>query len=358
MCQAFAEHGINVTLAVPESKNGSTDIEKIVFDCLGQKESFSFVFFKKYMFQGRFNTLGAFWGLKHLLKTHPTDICYVRTPLSFSLALSFGLSTIFESHNALLHTKSFLLDLFWRRRVVRLSKHKKSIKIITISEALAEVWRARGVADKKILVLHDGFDIGKYNNQPSIGEARKLLGISIHKKIVLYTGSLYEDRGIENVLALARAFPDVQFMVVGGPEGRKLHYCQIAREKGLQNIRFTGRISHRSIPLYLAAADVLLAIWSRKVPTINYCSPLKIFEYMASGRIIVGQGFPTIKEVLTDSESAYLADPNSFDELAKKLRVALHDTYPSKVADNARKLAFKYYSWDKRAKKILNDISI
>ena len=94
MCQAFAEHGINVTLAVPESKNGSTDIEKIVFDCLGRKESFSFVFFKKYMFQGRFNTLGAFWGLKHLLKTHPADICYVRTPLSFSLALSFDLSTI------------------------------------------------------------------------------------------------------------------------------------------------------------------------------------------------------------------------------------------------------------------------
>jgi glycosyltransferase involved in cell wall biosynthesis len=63
---------------------------------------------------------------------------------------------------------------------------------------------------------------------------------------------------------------------------------------------------------------VLLALWSKKVPTINYCSPLKIFEYMASGRIMVAHGFPTIKEVIKHNKNGLLARPDDFNDLVEK----------------------------------------
>ena len=56
-------------------------------------------------------------------------------------------------------------------------------------------------------------------------------------------------------------------------------------------------------------------IWTDKTNTMNYCSPLKLFEYMAAGRIIVGHDFPTISEVLTNNETALLVPPDSFEAL-------------------------------------------
>jgi glycosyltransferase involved in cell wall biosynthesis len=146
-------------------------------------------------------------------------------------------------------------------------------------------------------------------------------------------------------------------MIIGGPDKQRLYYQKMAAEKELTNIEFIGRIEHKRIPDYLYASDVLLAIWSEKVPTINYCSPLKVFEYMASGRIIVAHSFPTIKEVLTHGETALLADPYSADDLLKKLQKGLSLEYPSTIAEQARLLAFEKYSWTIRAKKILESIS-
>jgi glycosyltransferase involved in cell wall biosynthesis len=96
--------------------------------------------------------------------------------------------------------------------------------------------------------------------------------------------------------------------------------------------------------------------WTKKVKTINYCSPLKMFEYMAAGRIIVGYGFPTIKEVLDDGKTALLADPDSFDELKAKLKRALEADSIEGIAERARDLALNRYSWDQRAKSILNQL--
>jgi glycosyltransferase involved in cell wall biosynthesis len=94
-------------------------------------------------------------------------------------------------------------------------------------------------------------------------------------------------------------------------------------------------------------------LWSSEVPTIHVCSPLKVFEYMASGRVIVGHAFPTITEVLVDGETAFLATPANEKELEKKLATALSLTYPNLLAQKAREIALTQYSWEARASRIL-----
>jgi glycosyltransferase involved in cell wall biosynthesis len=186
---------------------------------------------------------------------------------------------------------------------------------------------------------------------------RKKLHLPLDKKIVLYTGSLYANRGIDNILKLAKLFPQVYFLVIGGPEKQKNDYIKSALIQKTKNIRFLGYIPHFKVKDYLIAADVLLMIWSKEVKTINYCSPLKVFEYMASGRIIVGHAFPTIKEVLTDGETAYLTNPDSFDELQMKISLALAQNYPNSMAQTAQRLALNKYSWKVRAQTILESIN-
>ena len=78
---------------------------------------------------------------------------------------------------------------------------------------------------------------------------------------------------------------------------------------------------------------------------------------MAAGRIIVGHGYPTIKEVLIDGETALLAPPGDFTKLKEKLQSALDDHSCEKLAVQARESAFSKYSWDLRAKYILDHLS-
>jgi glycosyltransferase involved in cell wall biosynthesis len=230
------------------------------------------------------------------------------------------------------------------------------IKFIAISQALADIWLSRGVPENKIMALHDAVSLNNHSHVPDFKSIREKLNLLQDKKIILYAGSLYPDRGIETILRLAKSFPKALFVILGGPEDRKVYYEQKSADLDIHNIEFFGYIPHHDVTNYLVAADILLMIWSKQVKTINFCSPLKMFEYMASGRIIVGHAFPTIKEVLTDGKTAFLADPDSYGDLRNKLDKALKQEYPNPMAEEARRLALNKYTWQVRAKTILNSI--
>jgi hypothetical protein len=64
-------------------------------------------------------------------------------------------------------------------------------------------------------------------------QARTELNLPLEGKIVTYTGSLYPNREIENIIYLAPHFPDALFIVVGGPQSNADHYQSLAKEKKL-----------------------------------------------------------------------------------------------------------------------------
>ena len=248
------------------------------------------------------------------------------------------------------------MDKYWRKKLIKYAQSDNFLKFLTISQALSDYWARNGIPSYKQLALHDGIDEEEFRDPKTRDEARKELGLIFNEKIVLYSGNLYPDRGIEDILKLAKIFSKARFIVLGGPEDRKRYFEKKINNERINNINFIGWVPRKLVKNYLFASDVLLMIWTRKVPTINYCSPLKMFEYMAAGRIIVGHAFPTIKEVLTDGYTAYLVDPDSFEELCIKMEKALNDSYPSNMAKRARTLALKDYIWSKRARKILDSI--
>ncbi len=356
MCNAFSKLGLNVTLAVPEERYGLNSIKKVITHKINKEITFSVETYRKITANGKLAMLGGYIGIRKILRKLNTDYCFVRNPVFINATIRNDIPTIFESHNSLLHEKYRFLDLFWRRNLISNSRSDNLIKFITISNALAEMWKSRGVPEEKVTVLHDGVDSDSYSSTYDQYKLREEFKLPLHKKIVSYAGSLYANRGIENILKLARLFPQVLFLVLGGPEQGKNYYIKSSVNQNIKNITFVGYIPHHKVKDYLFAADVLLMIWTKQVKTIDYCSPLKMFEYMAAGRIIVGHAFPTIREVLTDGQSAYLADPTSFDDLKRKMALALEQSYPNLMAHSARTLALEQYSWKARAQAILNNI--
>lgn len=345
MCAALADSGFEVSLAVPESReqSGAT-----------QAAGYRVLTYPKLTVGGRLATLGSYAGARALIREHEPDLCLVRVPVLLRAAQGCGVPTVLELHNSKLHTRSRLLDRLWRRQLLRAVRSDAVPLVITISDALRDYWANEGIPREKMIALHDGFAADAFATRLDRAEARAKLGIDSDAKVVTYAGSLYADRGIETILDLAGLFPEVRFVVVGGPEQHRQLYSSRAAELG--NVELVGWVEPHRVPDYLFAADVLLMIWSRSVPTINYCSPLKMFEYMAAGRVIVGHGFPTIREVLRDGETALLADPDDFEALAAKLRQALTSPHGPEIAERARQLAFDEYTWRARAERISAEV--
>lgn len=90
----------------------------------------------------------------------------------------------------------------------------------------------------------------------------------------------------ELFLGVARRLPDCHFVMVGGmslPKG----WCP------LKNVHFLGRKPYESVAGYMAANDVLIMPWNNS-DWIRACNPIKLKEYLATGRPVVTTDFPAL----------------------------------------------------------------
>jgi len=353
MCKAMSDNGMDVTLSLPGNKPETgvrhQNSSHLPYNLHLRKPLFNNPKIDKYL---------NFSGVRKAIKQINPDLIYLRSPLLLKQVISTKKPLIVELHNNTLHQGYAWLDNYWKSFLRKKAKTEQVKKVVCISEALSQYWIAQGIPADKIITAHDGIDAEQFANPMEMTKARESLGLSKDKKIVTYLGRLYGNRKIDNVLELAAQYPESLFLVVGGPDEMANHLKEVSVKRSLHNVLFTGQIPHKQITSYLYASDVLLALWSSEVKTINYCSPLKLFEYMGAGRIIVAHGFPTILEVLQGNKNALICEPESIDDLIEKTGVALSITYPNEMAAKAREDVFEKYTWAKRAEKIFSGISV
>lgn len=192
---------------------------------------------------------------------------------------------------------------------------------------------------------------------PDPASARRKLGLP-PASTVLCTGHLYEGRGADLFLALAEKFPQNNFVWVGGRAADVEAWKERAAGQGLANLTFTGFVLNEQIPLYQSAADVLLMPYQRTVATssggntADICSPMKMFEYMASGRAILSSDLPVLHEVL-DETTAVFCPPDNTGAWETALSSLLGDENRRRELGQCARQAVEPYSWIERAKRSL-----
>jgi len=205
-----------------------------------------------------------------------------------------------------------------------------------------------------VLVASNGADIDVFRYiTDSKNDLRAQLDLPFDKKIAMYVGHLYGWKGVDVVIAAAKASRDSNeyFVLVGGTPDDVKTYQKRCQKEGLRNVLIVGHKEREVIPKYLLAADALLL---PNVPTSkeseSYTSPIKMFEYMASGVPIIASDLPSIREVL-DESTAYMVKPG---DLAAIL-AALGEVSRGAASVRARhaKIRVLDYTWDKHARKII-----
>jgi len=283
------------------------------------------------------------------------DLSYCRAYRTAYYNVKNGIPTILESHTP--NTKHPEL-----RRVIKLSHSEYFEGLVTISDILKQNFIAAGVPEDKVLVLDDGVDIASFRNLPSKEEIRGMFALPRDRKMVVYSGSLFPDKGIEHILLVARNLPDVLFLLVGGREQQIKMWEKYVDSCKIENVQFTGFVGTSKVPLYLKAADVLIMPYKTdqeiKIMDINTTSPLKLFEYMAAKKPIVSSAIPAISRTIVHEVDGLLAKPNDIQELTHFVELVLEDEQlAEKIAENAY-TKVQDYDWKNRCEKILRQLTL
>ncbi|MCG2700213.1 glycosyltransferase [Candidatus Parcubacteria bacterium] len=355
MCEAFSSAGSELELVLPWRFNKIKDNS---FDFYGVKKNFKI---KKlpsldlillnipkigFWIQSLSFSISVFLYLPFYTKGASTfgggktDIIYSRDSFPLFLLSFFKKNLVHEAHYLPKH-------FFLHRRVF-----KKAKAIIVITKQLKKSLIKKGIAENKILVAPDGVDLNKFDIDISKEEARKKLDLSQNKKIVLYTGHLYQWKGAQ-VLADAARFleKDIITAFVGGTKKDEKEFRE--KNKDLNNILILGYRPYSEIPYYLKAADVLVLPNSGKTEiSKSWTSPMKMFEYMASQKSIVASDLPSLTEIL-NGNNAILVEPDNPQSLAKGIEKALKNyDFSAKILIEAWQNVQKY-TWTERVKNIL-----
>ena len=205
-----------------------------------------------------------------------------------------------------------------------------------------------GMDEKSVFVAHNGVDISFFQHVPSQKAARRRLGVPIGAMVAVYTGHLYSWKGVDTLARAASHMPEVQIYFVGGTE-RDLARMRACHGSS-SNVHFVGHRAHEEIPLWQAAADVLvLPNTAKEAISLHYTSPMKLFEYLAGGRPVVASDIPSVREVV-DETCAILVPPDDARVLAEAILSAINadPLHTSQMISRARERA-ACFTWSKRA---------
>lgn len=227
---------------------------------------------------------------------------------------------------------------------------------ITVADTIRETMIENGMPPEKVIKLHNGFNRLFMERQPEkANQWRQKLLQQGREKLVVYAGALRQFKGIDILIDVAKTMPDIQFACAGGNESEVNHYQQLSQDKQVNNINFLGYILHDNLASLLQAADVL-AHPHCLGQAATFTSPLKLFDYFASGTPIVSTEIPSIMEFKQTKAMAAWCEPDSPQAFAESLKKVLQ-SHPRKIEGYSDTIDFvQQFSWEKRAEIILSHV--
>ena len=343
MCSALSKYSQTLNFFFSSKKGIDINYIKSYFDISFQnkvKLSFSktnkfhelFIFLKSLQFF-----------IKDIIYQKKPDLIICRN-IYGSLFYSFFFQKIFfETHT--------VEKIYFRKIIQEILLKKKSVITIAINESLKKkIKKNFNLVDDNIKVLPDAsFDNSKKN-------------LIINKKLdskfkVGYFGHLYKGRGIELIINIAKRLENFRFYIVGGD---KQSYIALKKKNIPSNIILTGHKNFKTSKIIMRQMDILLCPYQKQVylkdqktSTSSIMSPLKLFEYMSTKKVIISSNLNVLREVLINNVNCFLANPRNTQEWVNLIiRISKNKNLYNTISTKAY-LTFKSkYSWDIRVKKL------
>ncbi|TSC66957.1 MAG: group 1 glycosyl transferase [Parcubacteria group bacterium Gr01-1014_73] len=259
---------------------------------------------------------------------------------SFFLLPFLGRSVFIEVHGS--KQLSFFSKFFFR----------KVSGIAAVSDGVkSSLIKNFNLSPGKIIVCPNGIDFRMFENLPTTEAARQKLNFP-KGPVFLYAGRFYNWKGLDILPAAAEKVGERASIILVG--GNAAEFSRITGEKKIPpNLIFVDTQPFSEIPLWLNAADFLLVTATKKDEySYRETSPMKLFEYLATGKPIIAAKTPAISNVVS-AEEVIFYEPDDTVDLIKQMNFVLNNQAVCKAKAQRALEKAKEFSWQKRTEKIL-----
>ena len=222
---------------------------------------------------------------------------------------------------------------------------RRSRVVIVICPSLEETVKAIEPGARTVLIENAPGSSEDEATPAAAAAVRRSLQLDPSTPVVLYTGTFEAYQGLDLLFAamaiVRRTRPDARLVLAGGRTDQVTRAREQARAAGIEDVTiFAGERPASEIPAYLLASDLLVSPRSRGTNT-----PLKLYQYLRSGKAIVATRLLTHTQVLSDDTAILTgATPR---EYAEGILAGLTDTArAARLGRQARTLAETKYSYD------------
>jgi glycosyltransferase involved in cell wall biosynthesis len=255
------------------------------------------------------------------------DWVYERAAALQSLGWSFrrrGVPWILETsspvfYEAKAERASLVLGGLARRR--ELAAYRRCDVVVCVSRELQAILAEEGVDERKMIVMPNGVDVGRFDPEPHRAAPRAFPGFTIG-----FVGTMSNWQGLalllEAVVAVRARGLDVAVALAG--DGSERAACErTAAELGLaDHVRFAGRLPGSAVPGFLAGVDVAYSGQTVLGRGRMYHSPLKLYEYMAMEKPVVASAFDDARSLVEEGVTGFLFRPGDVADLQRAIAAA------------------------------------
>lgn len=337
MCDAFSEKKLKVTLLIQFlSKNENL-----------KKLKKNYILKSSYNIKGFFNSklkrniiTNIYFSLKiyfFLKKENSSSIIVSRSILPSMLLALMGKKVILEIHTQNTGITRFIFILF------RIFNFNNNIKFILIHKNLQKILNLKNF---ECLILDDCVDARDFKKKYRT------------KNSCVYTGSFVDGKGVDTIIKISKKLPEVEFNLYGNIN--TLENGKMLSIKNLKNVKLHNFLNYKKIPMILASSKIVLMPYEKKVgvsikglDVSEYISPLKLFDYLASGSVIIASKKKAYDHILKNKINSFLVDNYDVEIWCDLISKIINGKLDVKNVKKNAVITAKKYTWLKRAEKIL-----
>ncbi len=259
-----------------------------------------------------------------------------------------GAKLVYDSHE--LQTERNRMTKWWRRWAAWNEKRwlPYANAMIVASPSWIDINREKygKVPDPSVSIINT--PELEFIDQPQ--DLRGELDIPADVPILLYQGSIQENRGIEPAIDAITLLPRAVLVVVGYGYHRPVLEADV-RKRGLTDrVKFFGPIPNEELLGWTAAADIGLCNIVNSSLSYYTSLPNKLFEYIIAGIAVIGSDSPEIGRIVQEEGVGEVCDPVDPEGLANATRTILQDLDRYRTATKA---AAQKYNWSIEEQKLL-----
>ena len=238
--------------------------------------------------------------------------------------------------------------------------YRRSDRVVVVTPAfedhLVQHWR---VPRKKISVIENGVETKLFAPDPFPGGTETTLRRELRaegKFVVSYIGTMGMAHGLETIIAVAAQLqntnPEIVFLMLGeGAEKERI--VTLARERGLNNLRFVDQQPREKIPAYICASDVCLVLL-KKTELFKTVIPTKMLEFMSCARPVILGVDGQARAILEEARAGFVIEPESSAALLDAIRdLAANREVARQLGQNGREYILRKFSRHHTAEKYI-----